>query len=84
MVIGTIELALENSRKVLGADVPYWFDLLEHTTYDEFWRSRAITPHLERVPPAVLTVGDGSTPRTWRDAPSIDRSKRRTRWTTTW
>ena len=56
---------LENSRKVLGDDVPYWFDLLEHTTYDEFWRSRAITPHLERVAPAVLTVGG------WFDAEDL-------------
>ena len=56
---------LENSRKVLGDDVPYWDDLLAHTTYDEFWRSRAITPHLERVPPAVLTVGG------WFDAEDL-------------
>jgi putative CocE/NonD family hydrolase len=56
---------LENSRKVFGSDVPYWFDLLEHTTYDEFWKSRAITQHLARVAPAVLTVGG------WFDAEDL-------------
>ncbi len=56
---------LENSKNVFGDDVPYWYDLLEHTTYDEFWRSRAITPHLERVAPAVLTVGG------WFDAEDL-------------
>ena len=28
-----------------------------HDTYDEFWRSRAITPHMKNVKAAVLTVG---------------------------
>jgi len=30
---------------------------IEHDTYDEFWRSRAITPHMKNVKAAVLTVG---------------------------
>ena len=33
-----------------------------HDTYDEFWRSRAITPHMKNVKAAVLTVGG------WYDA----------------
>ncbi|HVR29452.1 MAG TPA: CocE/NonD family hydrolase [Thermoanaerobaculia bacterium] len=45
--------------------IPYWSELLEHTTYDEFWRSRAITPHLRRVAPAVLVVGG------WYDAENL-------------
>jgi putative CocE/NonD family hydrolase len=45
--------------------VPYWTQLLEHTTYDEFWQSRAITPHLRRVAPAVLVVGG------WFDAEDL-------------
>ncbi|MCA1246006.1 CocE/NonD family hydrolase [Massilia sp. MS-15] len=28
-----------------------------HDTYDEFWRSRAITPHMKNVKAAMLTVG---------------------------
>jgi putative CocE/NonD family hydrolase len=57
--------SLENSKNVMGDDVPYWFDLLAHTTYDEFWSSRAITAHLRRVAPAVLTVGG------WFDAEDL-------------
>jgi predicted acyl esterase len=48
-----------------GGRVPYWTQLLEHTTYDEFWKSRAITPHLRRVAPAVLVVGG------WFDAEDL-------------
>jgi putative CocE/NonD family hydrolase len=57
--------SLANSRRVLGDNVPNWYDLLEHTTYDQFWQSRAITPHLRRVAPAVLTVGG------WFDAEDL-------------
>lgn len=30
---------------------------IEHDTYDDFWQSRAIGPHLKNVKAAVLTVG---------------------------
>jgi predicted acyl esterase len=30
---------------------------IEHDTYDAFWQSRAIGPHLKNVKAAVLTVG---------------------------
>lgn len=30
---------------------------IEHDTYDEFWRSRAIGPHMKNVRAAILTVG---------------------------
>ncbi|MFC0251116.1 CocE/NonD family hydrolase [Massilia consociata] len=30
---------------------------IEHDTYDEFWRMRAIAPHMKNVKAAVLTVG---------------------------
>ncbi|MEK7794540.1 MAG: CocE/NonD family hydrolase, partial [Candidatus Hydrogenedentota bacterium] len=36
---------------------PYWNELIEHTTYDSFWRQRDIAQHLHGTPPAVLTVG---------------------------
>ncbi len=38
-------------------EVPYWTDLIEHTTYDEFWRKRSLDRFIENVPPAVMTVG---------------------------
>ncbi|MBA3441340.1 MAG: CocE/NonD family hydrolase [Pyrinomonadaceae bacterium] len=38
-------------------EIPFWNDLMEHGTYDEFWRARNILPHLRNVKPAVMTVG---------------------------
>jgi putative CocE/NonD family hydrolase len=42
-----------------------WNSLLEHTSYDHFWRSRAIVRHLEGIKLAVLTVGG------WFDAEDL-------------
>jgi hypothetical protein len=44
---------------------PYWTDLTEHTTYDEYWQTRDILPHLKAVTPAVLVVGG------WFDAEDL-------------
>ncbi|MGO9241081.1 MAG: CocE/NonD family hydrolase [Bryobacteraceae bacterium] len=44
---------------------PYFSDLLEHTSYDEFWRSRSLEPHLHDIQPAVLDVGG------WFDAEDL-------------
>ena len=38
---------------------------IEHTTYDEFWKSRNIAPHLKNIKAAVLTVGG------WYDAEDL-------------
>jgi hypothetical protein len=38
---------------------------LEHTAYDEYWRSRAIVSHLKNIKPAVMTVGG------WFDAEDL-------------
>ena len=43
----------------------YWTDNLAHTTYDAFWKARALPPHLTGVTPAVLTVGG------WFDAEDL-------------
>ena len=40
-------------------------DLLQHTAYDEFWRSRSLEPHLHDIQPAVLAVGG------WFDAEDL-------------
>lgn len=41
---------------------PGWTDMMEHGTYDAFWQARTILPHLNKIAPAVLTVGG------WYDA----------------
>lgn len=35
----------------------YWNDIIDHSTYDEFWKKRSLALHLKNVPKAVITVG---------------------------
>lgn len=35
----------------------YWTNVVEHTTYDDFWQARSLQNHLRGVHCAVLTVG---------------------------
>ena len=57
---------LDNSNKLyFHGQNPYWTDTMEHTTYDSFWQSRDILPHLRSVAPAVLVVGG------WFDAEDL-------------
>lgn len=45
-----------NSRYFKG-ERPFWNDLTEHPNYDDYWQSRNILPHLNKVKPATLVVG---------------------------
>src|SRR5258708_32877451 len=36
---------------------PYWTEHINHTTYDEYWQSRAIWKYLKAIKPAVMLVG---------------------------
>lgn len=38
-------------------EVKSWTDDVEHVTYDAYWKSRNLRPHLKDIRPAVLTVG---------------------------
>jgi uncharacterized protein len=37
--------------------VAFWNEMMRHDTYDEFWQSRNLRPHLKAIKPAVMTVG---------------------------
>jgi putative CocE/NonD family hydrolase len=39
---------------VLGRLTPYFFDWLEHATYDAYWESLSLEPHYDRVPIPTL------------------------------
>lgn len=45
------------NEKFLKGENPLWNQLMEHDTYDDFWKSRTPVPHLKNVKPAVLVVG---------------------------
>ncbi len=46
-------------------DVAFWNEVMRHGTYDEFWQSRNLRPHLKNIRPAVMTVGG------WFDAENL-------------
>jgi len=60
-----IKTLSEIDTKYLKGDVHFWFDIMEHGTYDEFWQARNIRPHLKNIKPAVMTVGG------WFDAENL-------------
>lgn len=59
---GTLANATEKYYKEAN---PYWNATYQHPTYDEFWKARDISAHLQSVKPAVLTVGG------WFDAEDV-------------
>ena len=44
------------STQNLRDSVPILKDVLEHGTYDEYWKARNLLPHLRGIKPAVMTV----------------------------
>ena len=55
----------EANRKYLKNEIPFWNEIMDHDTYDDFWQSRNLRPHLENIRPAVMTVGG------WYDAENL-------------
>ena len=49
----------------LKGTIGFWNDMMVHETYDEFWKSRNLRPHLKNIAPAVMTVGG------WFDAENL-------------
>ncbi len=52
-------------RDVLKGEVAFWTEAIEHDTYDAFWRTRDVRPHLRGIVPASLVVGG------WYDAEDL-------------
>lgn len=50
--------ALKNvNQKYFGDTIKFWNDMMQHGTYDQFWKDMNIRPHLKDIKPAVLVVG---------------------------
>ncbi|MBI2481706.1 MAG: CocE/NonD family hydrolase [Planctomycetia bacterium] len=60
-----IKTLSEIDEKYFKGDVPFWKETMLHGTYDKFWKSRNIRPHLKNVKTAVMTVGG------WFDAENL-------------
>jgi putative CocE/NonD family hydrolase len=46
-------------------DVPFWNEIMQHGTFDDFWKARNLRAHLKNIKPAVMTVGG------WFDAENL-------------
>ncbi len=58
-------LGNSNGKRYLNNENAYWSDLLEHPNYDDYWSSRALSPHVRGTTPAALWVGG------WFDAEDL-------------
>lgn len=45
------------NKNYFHGERPFWNELTEHPNYDEYWQSRNVLPHLNKVKPATLVVG---------------------------
>lgn len=46
-------------------EVYYWNEVVEHPTYDDYWKTKRLAPHLKNIKPAMLVVGG------WFDAEDL-------------
>jgi putative CocE/NonD family hydrolase len=53
------------NERYFHGNIPYWNDLMTHTNYDGYWRSKNLLPHLHNIHAAVLIVGG------WFDAEDL-------------
>ena len=53
------------NTKYFKRDVAFWSEAMQHGTYDNFWKARNLRPHLQKIRPAVMTVGG------WFDAENL-------------
>ncbi len=50
--------ALPNfDKKWFKGTIPYWNEVMDHGTYDDYWKDRSLTRHLDNIKCAVLVVG---------------------------
>jgi hypothetical protein len=45
------------TRKFMGDSIKFWNDLMEHPTYDKWWKARNVRNYLTDVKPVMLEVG---------------------------
>ncbi len=53
------------NERYLHGEIEAWNEIVAHPNYDEYWQRRNLLPHLNRVAPAVMTVGG------WFDAEDL-------------
>ncbi|HEY0271571.1 MAG TPA: CocE/NonD family hydrolase, partial [Chitinophaga sp.] len=49
--------SLPGLTRLMGDTIAFWKDLMNHGTYDAWWKARNVRPYLNTVKPAMLEVG---------------------------
>jgi uncharacterized protein len=49
--------ALKNFTALMGDSIQFWKDLMNHPTYDDWWKARNTRNHVALIKPAMLIVG---------------------------
>ncbi len=49
--------ALKNFSKILGDSIAFWNDLMNHPSYDSWWKARNPRNFVTNIKPAILVVG---------------------------
>ncbi|MBE0674120.1 MAG: CocE/NonD family hydrolase, partial [Bacteroidales bacterium] len=45
------------TKSVMGEDNLLWNQIMDHETYDDFWKSHSVNKYVPEIKPAMLTVG---------------------------
>lgn len=48
---------LKNLTKLMGDSIKFWNEIMEHPTYDDFWKARDARRACNKIAPAMLVVG---------------------------
>ncbi len=55
--MGGLKEVSDSYEQGLGVRMPYWDDMMQHPTYDQYWKDRNVLTHLNGVKCATMTVG---------------------------
>lgn len=54
---GGLKEVADSYESGIGVRQPYWDDMMQHPTYDQYWKDRNVLTHLNGIKCATMTVG---------------------------
>ncbi|MEQ1603769.1 MAG: CocE/NonD family hydrolase [Pyrinomonadaceae bacterium] len=54
---GGLKEVADEYEKNMGVRIKFWDDMMQHPTYDQYWKDRNILPKLKNIGCATMTVG---------------------------
>ena len=55
--VGGLKEIADEYEKNMGVRIKFWDDMMQHPTYDQYWKDRNILPKLKNIGCATMTVG---------------------------